>query len=341
MGVDGLPENHHLTLPVANMKSRNFWIQPPLGFTPATCARSLTQIAAFETRIGFALPPSYRALMAEQNGGDLRYRALPQADFEITQLGGIPDPDDQNALVTLKDYILCSCSQEDIIALQNEVPPFHPERAIVFSDLDGHGLACLDYGYRQATPRQTPSVVFFTDDGNEFLHFAECGPRFNSFDEFLASLQLLERDAGQTFIGIQSALSCDALVQILQRNWTTTFMPRSDDRQGWFNFDAWHEANLPVELDDDTLATYARDAGVTLKDMAAWLDAQGASGRTRRIRCVAHPNQHRAGTYVYPDNPELTLIIEVPKPWFDAAAPMARVCASLRLMEGVESVLIL
>jgi SMI1-KNR4 cell-wall len=175
-----------------NMKlSRNFFRQPALGFDMYTQGRSDQQIEEFEAKVGFKLPESYCELMRQQNGGSLQYEKIIGIDgFGFS--GGFAQlcPELAHYVSNFKDYILLSCYPEELEAAQKELAPFHPERLVLFSGLDGHSGAYFDFGYRQNEVRINPSIVFIGDDGDEFLHFCEIGPKFESFDDFLQNLAI-------------------------------------------------------------------------------------------------------------------------------------------------------
>jgi hypothetical protein len=308
------------------MKLLNFWIQPATGFTDKSSGRTDAQLDAHERRIGFRLPASYRALMKLQNGGNARFTALPDVNFSFDNYASIATEDDKFVDVTFEDYVRNTCTEEDIDAVKKQYQYCDFSRLIVFSFLNGHDVACFDYGWRDADAREEPAVIFFNDDGAAFLHYEQTGPTFFTFDEFLSSLSLAEHEAGRTYLGVESKLPYSDLIQLLQKKWLTTFKSHTDDRQGWFNFVEWYSGGVPLIMDDKTINEYAKSNGVSLEEMMDWVLSEG---RVRNIHSVLSPNQHRAGTYLYSDNPELTLIIEIHKTWFDTRRAIEQLCADL------------
>jgi hypothetical protein len=317
------------------MTPPNFWIQPANGFTAKTSGRSDAQLETYERRIGFHLPARYRALMKLQNGGNARFAALPGANFSFDNYAPITAEDDKFVAVTFEDYVLNTCTEEDIESVKKQYQYCDFSRLIIFSFLDGHDVACFDYGWRDADVREEPAIIFFSDDGADFLHYEQTGPTFATFDKFLSSLSLSEDKAGRAYLGIESKLPYPDLIQLLQKKWLTTFKPHIDDRQGWFNFEEWHSGGVPLAMDDETISEYAKSNGTSLDEMLAWVLAEG---RVRNIHAVLSPNQHRAGTYLYSDNPELTLIIEIHKTWFDTRRAVEQLCADLSAWREVVQV---
>jgi hypothetical protein len=318
---------------------RHFWIQPPEGFTDATRGRSERELEAFEARVGYALPHGYRALMAAQNGGYVRASCLPGADFTLEEFTPIFTPEDAPlAVVTFEDYLRLSSDQAQIDSLRAAHAFCDPTRLVTFALLHGHLVACFDYGWLQERAKPEPSIAFFSDDGEQFLHFRQIQPAFANFDQLLNALRLPEEQAQRALVGIESACGYNALITTLQHHWQSQFEEKTDSRYGWFNFAAWHLAAVPLYLDDETLREYAAQNGTTFDDMLAWVQTEG---RTRCIRSTLSPNQHQSGTYLFPDFPNLALILEIPRTWFPSHRAVARLCGSLRSLPEVQTVLLL
>jgi hypothetical protein len=70
-------------------------------------------------------------------------------------------------------------------------------------------------------------------------------------------------------------------------------------------------------------------------------DWSASEGATRNIYSIFSPNQHRSGTYLYHDNPELTVVLEIKKSWFDMQKPVDGLVAKLRQMPDITSVITL
>jgi hypothetical protein len=318
---------------------RHFWIQPPAGFTEATRGRSERELAAFEARVGYALPHGYRALMMAQNGGYVRASCLPGADFTLEELSPILTPEEAPlAITTFEDYLRLSSYQAQIDSLRAAHAFCDPTRLVTFALLHGHLIACFDYGWLQETAKPEPSIAFFSDDGEQYLHFRQIQPAFANFDELLSALTLPLEQAERTLVGIESSLGYSALITILQHHWQSRFEEKTDNRYGWFNFAAWHQAAVPLHLDDETLREYAAQNSTTFEDMLAWVQTEG---RTRCLQSRLFPNQHQSGTYLFPDFPSLALIIEIPRTWFPSHRAVARLCDSLRSLPEVQTVLLI
>ena len=284
----------------------NFFKQSALGFNVHSQGRTDAQLDDYEAKAGFKLPQSYRELMKIQNGGSLRYEKIADVE-DFTFYGGFSEmrPDLAYYVTNFKDYILCTCDEEELAATQKELAPFYPQRLILFAGLDGHSAAYFDYGFRQNEPVETPSIVFIGDDGDDFLHFGVVGPQFANFDDFLESLTLDAEADDATYLGIVSSQSCDATMQLLAKNLGLNLkIYENDDRYGHYNFDVWHSAHVPLELDDETMQNYAKENGTTLEAMQDWSVSEG---KTRHIYSIFSPNQQRAGTYLFQDNPTLSV----------------------------------
>jgi hypothetical protein len=354
---------------------RNFWRQPARGFTATTRGRTEAELDAAETALGCALPSTYRLLMSQQNGGALRYTAvagLAQVSFDLLSKMR-SDDDSVSPLLTFRDYILYTCDDEELDAVMTELAPFHPERLLLISPLDGHSGAYLDYGFRSEAPALTPGVLFVHDDGDDFLHFGVMSPSFVDFDEFLASLSEDPDRKDSEILGVVSTVPYEELVHHVADALALTLNQNVDDDQnGTFNFDSWHDTYIPVELDERTLQSVAAANGTTLDEMIEWTHVQARSsgeraspkgrahvqarssgecaspkgrahvqGATRNLFAVTTPNQHRSGTFQYPDCPQVQLVVEIRTSWFPLQQPMAGLIQKLRKIPAVDEVVLL
>jgi hypothetical protein len=310
------------------MPKPNFWIQPCRAFDTGSRGRSDAELDAHEARIGFRLPREYRELLQLQNGGAIRYSELPGADLTIGHLDGIGAP---GHLVNFREYLLATADDEELAAFAQQHAPFHPERLVLFSGLDGHSCACFDYGYRQPHPRAEPAIVFLGDDAGDLLGHGEIGVRLPDFASLLQALQPGGDFAERTFLGLVSARPYGELVATLQHALGTRFEPRTDDRYGHFDFDLWHEGSVPLELDDDTLRRQAEATGTTFAELRDWAEQEG---RTRRLFALCSPNRRRSGTLLFQDAPPLALVLEIAEAWFDRGRPMAQLRERLRTLPG-------
>ncbi|MCU0863737.1 MAG: SMI1/KNR4 family protein [Planctomycetes bacterium] len=311
------------------MPKPNFWIQPCDAFDERSRGRTETELAAHEASIGFRLPRAYRELLRLQNGGEIRWSELPGSDLSVSHFSEIGRP---GHLVNFRDYLLATASDEELADCARQHAPFHPERLVLFSGLDGHSCACFDYGYRQAEPRTEPEVVFLGDDAGDLLGHGEIGPRLPSFAALLEALQPGGDFAERTFLGLVSPEPYGKLVATMQQALGTRFEARTDDRNGHFDFDVWHVGAVPLELDDDTLRQQAEQTGTTFAELRAWAEQEG---RTRHQFALCSPNRRRSGTFLFQAAPELVLVLEIADAWFDHGRPMAQLIERLRAMPAV------
>lgn len=312
---------------MANLK--NFWIPPAQGYTQLSRGLTLAQLAAIEARNGFPLPAAYKTLMQLQNGEALRYtqgRELLVEHF-------LPLSDTAQELVTFEDYMRLSCSDEEILEGKKSLGYCNLQRLIIFA-CESHEIGCFDYGWRTEAVLADPQVVFFCDHGMDILHFGVVQTVAN-FDTFLAQLELTDHLAHRTYLGIESHHSFDALCALLANAWEVELALQDHNRSGWFNFEKWFQVNVPLYLDDATLRSYAQDNSTTFDDVLDWVSSEG---RSRRIASLLYPNQHRSGTYMYPDNPGVLAVLEIPKPWFPVAGPVAQLVGRLELLDGIEAI---
>ena len=307
-----------------------FWIPPALGYTQASQGLTDAQLNEIEQQNGFSLPIAYRSLMRQQNGGILRYSIFQQSSVE--DFCCLSDRD----LVTFEDYIALTCTEDDIATLDRLFEHCHLNRLIIFA-INGHEVGCFDYGWRTEAAFIEPQIVFFGDDGEDILHF-KILKTIASFDNFLSEITLPEDVDQKTYLGIKSSLDFDSLCANLEEDWQTRFEQKTDDFYGWFNFEKWYCGTVPLFLDDQTLQIYAEENNTTFQEILDWV---GSEGRTRTIAAILSPNQHRSGTYLYPDNPELTLVLEISKPWFPIDRAVEQLCTRLMTIQNISAVQIL
>lgn len=203
---------------INNKQLPNFFKQPALGFDAHSQGRSDAQLAEYEAKVGFKLPPSYRELLRLQNGGSVRYEKIA-GEESFSFYGGFSQlrPDLDYYITNFKNYILLTCDEGALADTQKKLASFYPERLVLFSGLDGHSAAYFDYGYRLKAPVENPAIVFIGDDGDDFLHFSVIGPQFASFDAFLQSLTLDTEADDAAYLGIVSSNSYDATMQLLAK----------------------------------------------------------------------------------------------------------------------------
>ncbi|WP_310422892.1 SMI1/KNR4 family protein [Chamaesiphon sp. VAR_48_metabat_135_sub] len=311
---------------------KNFWIPPASGYTPTSRGLTEAQLDAIEQQNGFSFPVAYRSLMRQQNGGTLRYCILEESRIEdfccLSEL--VRD------LVTFEDYIALTCTEDDLATLDLLFEYCHLNRLIIFA-INGHEVGCFDYGLRSEIAVIDPQIIFFGDDSEEILHF-KIVKTIASFDDFLSQIALPEEVNETTYLGIESSLDFDSMCVYLAEEWQTKFERKNDDFFGWFNFEKYYCGAVPLFLDDQTLKIYAEENNTTFQEVLDWV---GTEGRTRSISAILSPNQHRSGTYLYPDNSELTLILEISKPWFPIDRAIEQLCTRLMTLPNISAVQIL
>jgi SMI1 / KNR4 family (SUKH-1) len=308
---------------------RNFWIPPASGYTPASRGLTESQLDAIEQQNGFSFPIAYRSLMRQQNGGISRYSILEESRVEdfccLSEL--VRD------LVTFEDYIALTCTEDDLVTLDHLFEYCHLNRLIIFA-INGHEVGCFDYGWRSELAAVDPQIVFFGDDGEDILHF-KILKTIASFDDFLSEIVLPDEVDENRYLGIESSLDFDSLCIYLEQDWQTQFEQKNDDFCGWFNFDKYYSGTVPLFLDDQTLQIYAEKNNTTLQEVLDWV---GTDQRTRLISAILSPNRHLSGTYLYPDNPELTLVLEISKPWFPIDRAVEQLCNRLMMIQTISAV---
>ncbi|MFM2423887.1 MAG: hypothetical protein RLZZ70_274 [Candidatus Parcubacteria bacterium] len=291
---------------------KNFFhntFEPQVGCTPET-------LALYEAKIGFSIPEAMKDLYRIQNGGSIHYENLANVSpDEFNLYGGFSpiNPTEPYPLTTMREIILCTNSEEDILEVQESMPYFYPERLILFAPLDGHSHGCLDYGYKQETPLLEPRVIFITEDGDEFLHFGEFGPSFDSFADFLSSLRLSGDALEHWYLGITTEASYSEVLAALQTTLGCTLQENTDDRNGWYDFAVWHSGNVPIPVGSASLAKYATENGTTIDELA---ESGFVAGQMRSVHSILTPNQHRTGAYQFPDSAHCTVILDVFDSWF-------------------------
>ncbi len=308
---------------------KNFWIPPASGYTPKSRGLTEAELAAIEVRNGFPLPIAYRSVMLQQNGGTLRYSILQQ--LLVEEFCCLSELD--QGLVTFEDYIALTCTEDDVANLDRLFECCHLERLIIFT-VDGHEVGCFDYGWRSEVVVVDPQIVFFGDDGEDILHF-NILKTVKSFDDFLSEITLPDEVNQKKYLGIESSLDFDSLCAYLEEDWQTRFEQKTDDFYGWFDFEKWYCGTVPLFLDDQTLKIYAEENNTTFQEVIDWV---GVDGRTRSIAAILSPNRHRSGTYLYPDNPELTLVLEIHKPWFTIDLSVEQLCTQLMTLQNISAV---
>ncbi len=155
------------------------------------------------------------------------------------------------------------------------------------------------------------------------------------FDVFLENLSIDEQK-DTIYLGVVCSSYDMTLKQIAKQLNLDLKSYENDDRYGHFNFKTWHSSHIPLYLDDETLKEYAKTNTSEIVELLAWTEDEG---RIRNIYTIFSPNQHRAGTYLYPDNADVNMVIEIKKSWFPMQKPVEAFIASLKQIPDVADVL--
>jgi SMI1 / KNR4 family (SUKH-1) len=292
----------------------------------------------YEAQIGFTLPAAMKELYTRQNGGGTHYDHLADVSpDEFTLYGGFSEinPNGPYPLKTFQEIILCTCTEEDIASVKKDKTHFYPERLILFAPLDGHSYGCLDYGYLLPESVTEPRVVFINEDSDDFLHFGEFGPSYDSFAEFLANLRLGGDTLEHWYLGITTESSYPGIAALLQKELGCTLEEQTDDRNGWYDFALWHSGNIPIPVGSESLKKYAAENGTTLTELE---ESGFIVGQSRSVHSILTPNQHRTGTYQFPDSANCTLILDVFNSWFTGKDSIQLLVENLKTIPSITNV---
>ncbi len=251
---------------------KNFWQPPAKGYDQETMGRTEEQILRWEKACGFQLPALYKAHMQRQNGGLPWPQVFVHGD--ITQCLFINSAQftsisDDAGRATLADIY----GDEEV----NEIlgPGCHQDRLYVLSWMYGNGVLCLDYGYNLDAPRQEPEVCYFDTDRFEEVF------RVDSYQTFVEHLVYsVACYEGRWHLGLMTELPLEVLANHCAQALSLPLRKRTDDRYGWFNFDAWYDGSIP--------------------------NYEG-----RHFHGILSPNRFNAGTWRFPDSPECSFILEI------------------------------
>jgi hypothetical protein len=283
-----------MTTDIGPIKARldDFWVQPCEGTgDPRGVGVSESVLREVEARAGIELPASYRALMKLQNGGYVRRRAYYDGrEFHQIFINGAEidsiDPE-VSRLPTLLELLESFMSEAEIREAAAQLPAWQPHRLIVISSLAGHGLVGLDYGYRIEKARDQPEVVLFEDDYGPAKPGYSEELRVQSFDAFVAGLVYYGYESESFHFGTTTARSLEEVARVLEQAIGLPLMQRTDDRYGWFDFNAYY-----------TVSHY--------------LDGLG-------VHSTLSPNQFRSGTRLFQERADVKCIFEI-RPKSDAAS---------------------
>ena len=287
--------------------SKNFWIQPPKGFTDKNIGLSEEKLLNKERELGFKFPKKYRNLMKQQNGGYLR-------KFLINNEISIESFESLKHVENFLEYLYITKSDDDLEEMYNQFEFCNPKRLISFASFYGHGVVCFDYGWLEKNRLEDPKVVIIDDDGDDFLHYGFV-EKYNNFDTFLSNFkhEFGEHYWGNTALIIESKLGFENFVNTIKEMWNQDFETKTDDRYGWFNFEKYYYGTVPLILDNKTINLYVEKSGTSTKEMSEWIEKEG---NRRLIKSIFSPNQHKSGTYLFPSTPKANIVIEIQNPWF-------------------------
>ena len=254
-------------LAASRQTHRNFWIQPAEGLDEGSRGRSLEELAAWEQTTGKALPPLLREHLQMQNGGLPRYsvyREPQDENFHALFWNGEEFCGLQDMAHSPRSVLEGFMDDEEIDELVEE-QGLHLEHLYMLSYQDGHSCICLDYGYKQDHALEAPRIVAF-DLEDEILQEI-----FNveSYESFVARLHYAGTDT-EFYVGVESDLSLDELAQHFSEKLNCHFGKDTSDKYGWFNFDAWYKYG------------------------------ENTSDGYRLF--ILSPNQHRSGTFLFPED---------------------------------------
>ena len=244
----------------------NFWVQPSKGLDENSRGCSPKELDAWEQAAEKALPPLLREHLQKQNGGIPRYPVYcdPQGNAYGLFVNGEVFCGLNGMANSLRPVLENIMDDEEIDALAKE-HGLHLEHLRMLSYQDGHSCICLDYGYKQEHPLQTPRIVAFDlEDAilKEIFHV-------ESYESFVARLHYAGTDT-EFYVGVESDLSLDKLAQHFSEKLNCGFGKDTSDCYGWFNFDAWYNYG------------------------------ENTSDGYRLF--ILSPNQHRSGTFLFPED---------------------------------------
>ena len=258
-------------------RGRNLMIRPWKNLDPGHAGLSDSELDTLESRFGLPLPALYREHMKQQNGGYFRHESYLDQDKRLHVL--FVNDARLESVDPGKDYVavadIYDCIQPDEWAgVFGENP--HLERLYLLSCMSGHSILLLDYGCGSEDVKPEPEVCFL-DTGNELTEVF----RAPSYARFIEGLVYGE---SEWFLGIKSSLSLEQLAQLVTERLlsgpdSTPMVRHEDDRQGWYNHDAWY-SGLYCDADNNALI-------------------------------VLLPNQNRCGTHAFHDDQDCPYILSV------------------------------
>lgn len=258
----------------------DFWLQPSKGFGVYYPIVSETDLSKKEMELGITLPSLYKHFMLQQNGGRVRrssffdgnrYHQLFVNDGTLNPLESVCD---------ITEIVGGYMSEKDIDEVKKHSGPCNLDRLVILSDMDGHGVVCLDYGWLQHDLFPIPAVVVLEEDDNGIFGYSEM-LRIADFDTLVAGLVYFGSSCERYFLGLSSRLTISEIAEALSEVSGVALKRRDNDWYGRFNFDEYFSGSAE-----------SFHASLVLNIMLS-------------------PNQHRSGTYLFQNKPEIDFILQV------------------------------
>lgn len=215
------------------------WDPPVSGFTEESRGRTDRELDAHEARTGVKLPVLYREHMKAQNGGDVRFRAYRQEDFQDGLfLNGEEMAPLEETANTLTAFLEGHFGESGM----SEALGGNTDRLFILSYMDWHRVLCLDYGQRHTRLLREPQVVLFNlEDMTEDFRAA-------SYEAFVGGLMYYtDEDSPEVLYTLLPAAARASLRETalaLEKAWGLHFILRNEDGRfaGFFPwYSAWGE----------------------------------------------------------------------------------------------------
>lgn len=225
------------------MNLNTFWKQPAKGFSEETRGRTEEEICIREEQIGFKFPHTYRELMKLQNGGYIRKSAFYRnGEYrELLYNGATIDKITPNPIgyQTMFD-VLSEWKDENELKSLSPTEFNYLKRLPLISHMDGHEWMCFDYGWTEKEIKDEPEICFFNGEFKEYL-------RIKNFDEFINRVVYYGYESCEYYFGINTEKSIEAVAGIFENFLKIILEEKNDDKYGWFNFEKWYSADLPIK----------------------------------------------------------------------------------------------
>lgn len=262
-----------------------FWEQPCAGLPDHWFAESTAVLLAKEKELGVKLPDLYKQSMTEQNGGSVRLKTYFDGTDYHQIFGNGCDMAPIAEVRNYTDYLNEHHSRAFIEEAMKLSDFCFLDRLVLISELDGHSLLCLDYGWLKQHKENDPAVVVFEQSAIDNTAETAFGfmesLRIPSFEKWCKSLVYHGYECDGFFLGISSTMSIDELAGKVDAITGSSLELKTDDRYGWFDFDQYY---------------------IGMADT----DIEGISHLM-----VLSPNRFLSGTYRFQQKPDTNFILEV------------------------------